>query len=60
MSKVIIDVTIDTLVCISSAHRDHYSTYRGVFRQTCFINGLAKHWGVIISIQYSDVYDYST
>uniref|UniRef100_A0A8C9XJ97 Uncharacterized protein n=1 Tax=Sander lucioperca TaxID=283035 RepID=A0A8C9XJ97_SANLU len=53
-------ISIHSFICVSSTNINHFGIWRRVFRQTGFINGLAKHWGVIISIQYSDVYDCST
>uniref|UniRef100_A0A667WTI0 Uncharacterized protein n=1 Tax=Myripristis murdjan TaxID=586833 RepID=A0A667WTI0_9TELE len=58
--KVIDHLTINSFISISGTHCNYYSIYRRVFRQSRFINALAKHWSIIISIEYSDVDDYST
>uniref|UniRef100_A0A671U7F0 Uncharacterized protein n=1 Tax=Sparus aurata TaxID=8175 RepID=A0A671U7F0_SPAAU len=60
VTKVIRHISIYSFICVCSTNSNHYGIWRRVFRQTGFINGLAEHWGVIISIQHSDVYDYST
>uniref|UniRef100_A0A8D3DDZ2 Uncharacterized protein n=1 Tax=Scophthalmus maximus TaxID=52904 RepID=A0A8D3DDZ2_SCOMX len=55
---IVCHVSIHSFVCVSSTDINHYGIRRRVFRQTGFINGLTEHWGVIISIQHSDVYDH--